>query len=187
MSEPEERLDWEEHKKVNTWDEKRQYQQTLEELFDGNVRYLKFLREKGGEELVKKGFQATVDYTYNKNMGILRKLSVALFKPLAKKMVFKQIISSFFTGMQHVVKLDCIKKLAFDNNSTEIIIEKCSGKRAWKMGLKNNQATELFGLEDYCKYSCVPLFHKFLGLVKAQSTVEFQKRGCHHHIKFRSS
>ncbi|TFG05401.1 MAG: hypothetical protein EU536_02210 [Promethearchaeota archaeon] len=181
MSARDEMLNWSEQKNKNTWDAKRRYAQTLEELFDGNVRYLKILKNKD-EQAVKDGFQATVDFTFEKNMGLLRKLSVALFTPIARKLVLKQIIASFFKEMQHVVRLDCIQKIEFNSNSVEIIIDKCTGKRAWKLGLKNNQATELFTEEDYCNYSCIPLLNKFLGLVNAENTVELQKRGCHHKI-----
>ncbi|NVM53016.1 MAG: hypothetical protein HWN66_04885 [Candidatus Helarchaeota archaeon] len=177
-------LEWQVQKKFNIWNDKRKHSTTLEELFDGNVRYLKLLKSKGSEQDVKDGFQATVDFTFEKNMGALVKLGAAFLKRVSKKILLKKIISSFFINMQHVVKLDRIKKYEFYPDYTEIIIKKCTGKRAFKLGLKNNNATNMFGEEDYCKYSCITLFNKLLSVANAKSTVELEKRGCHHIIKF---
>ena len=176
---------WENQKKTNTWDQKRLHRQALEELFDGNVRYMKFIKAKLGENLVKDGFQATVDFTYEKNMNALTRFFLKLLKPLAKKFLLKTIVTTYYTKMQHVVELPCLKQLDIKpDGSIEIVVEKCTGKTVWKNGLRNNTAVDIFGAEDYCKYSCIPSLNKLIEVVNAQSTVEFEKRGCHQLIKF---
>lgn len=184
MSEEEEKLEWQVQKKMNFWKDKRKYKQTIEELFNGNVRYLKFIKNRIGQEACMDAFKETIDFTSEKYMSTLRRLGASLLSKISKKILLKRILGSFFINMQHVVDLNCIKKLEFYPDYTEIIIEKCTAKRAWKIGLKNNKATDMFTFDDYCKYSCTPLINKFLELTKAQSNVEFKKRGCHHIIKF---
>ena len=184
MSE-DEQFKWENQKKTNTWENNRRHKQALEELFDGNVRYMKFIKTKLGETLVKDGFQATADFTFEKNMGGLTKLFIKMFKPLAKKFLLKTIVTTYYTKMQHVVDLDGIKKLEINpDGSINLSIDKCSAKTVWKNGLRNNNAAELFGAEDYCKYSCIPSINKLIGVVNAQCAAEFEKRGCQQVIKF---
>ncbi len=184
MSE-DEQFKWENQKKTNTWENNRRHRQVLEELFDGNVRYMKFIKTKLGENLVKDGFQATADFTFEKNMSGLTKFFIKMFKPLAKKFLLKTIVTTYYTKMQHVVDLDCIKKLEMNpDGSMSIAIDKCTAKTVWKNGLRNNNASELFGVEDYCKYSCIPSLNKLIGVVNAQCSTEFEKRGCQQVIKF---
>ena len=187
MSEEEsqtEDLEWPVQKKLNIWDEKRKYKSTLEELIDGHARYAKFIKIKMGDDAMMEAFRETIECTYDKNMGALNRLGVAFLSKVSKKILHRKIVNSFFINMQHVVELSCIRKLEYYPDYTEIIIDKCTGKRAWKMALKKNNANDLFSEEDYCKYSCIPLFNRFLTLSKAQTNAEFSKRGCHQIVKF---
>jgi len=181
--ESEDTLIWEDQKQMNIWDEKRRHKMTLEELFDGNARYMKFIASRLGSEGVKEGFQATVDFTFEKNMGGLRKMGATFLKAVSKKLLLKKVVIGYYVNMQHVVDLKCIRKMEFNPDSAEIIIEKCTAKTAWKMGLKNNQATDIFEPEDYCEQSCIASFKKFLDVPNATVTTEFQKRGCRQIIK----
>ncbi|MHA1271392.1 MAG: hypothetical protein ACTSPY_16480 [Candidatus Helarchaeota archaeon] len=177
-------LDWKIQKKLNVWKDNAKYKRTIEELFNGNVRYLKFIKTRMNDQAVSDAFQNTVNFTYEKSMGPLTKLGAELLKKISKNILLKRIIGSFFINMQHVVEIKCVKKLEFQADQTEIIIDKCTAKKAWKQGLKNNNAKELFTDEDYCKNSCIPTLNKFLELTKARATPEFNKKGCHLIVKF---
>ena len=181
----EEEVDSEGKQQLKNWKVDQKYKTTLEELFNGNVRYMKFIKTRMPPEsnLVSEAFQATIDYTFNKTMAPLMKLGEGYLSKVPKPTLLKRLLGNFFINMQHVVTLDCIQKLEYYPDYTEIIIDKCTGKHAWRMGVKNNKATDLFTEEDYCKYSCAPLVNRFLKVAGAQSTVEFQKEGCHHIIK----
>ncbi|MHA1264127.1 MAG: hypothetical protein ACTSRS_02730 [Candidatus Helarchaeota archaeon] len=166
------------------WNDQMKHKQTLEELFDGNVRYLKLIKHQLGDQAAIEGFRATVDFTFNKNMSGLLKLGDSFLKSVSKLTLLEKITTNFFINMQHIVKLECIKKLDLSPATSEIIIKNCTGKKAWITGLKNNKATDLFSDEDYCKYTCVPTLRKFLEVAHAKNTAEFTEDGCHQVIKF---
>jgi hypothetical protein len=181
----EEEVESEGQQKLKNWKDDQKYKAALEELFNGNVRYMKFIKTRmpSGSNLLNEAFQATIDYTFNRAMAPLMKLGEDYLKNVPKQLLLKRLLGNFFINMQHVVRLDCIQKLEYYPDHAEIVIDKCTGKRAWKMGVQTNKATDLFTDEDYCKYSCAPLVSRFLKVANAQSTVEFQKEGCHHIIK----
>ena len=184
MTEKNEEVDWEVQKKLNVWDMKRRANAALEELFEGKIRYLKIINRGMGSEAVDKALAEFVDDMYDKNMGGLTKLGADFLSKIAKKTLLNKIITSFWINMQHMVNLDCLKKLEFYPDRTELVIQKCTAKRAWKLGIRNNNMKEVLGAEDYCKKMCVPLFNRLLEVAKASSSAEFQKRGCEQVIKF---
>ena len=188
MTQLEKDLDWLVQKKMNDWGEKRRYNAALEELMEGKVRYLKFIKlnmeKMGRPNAVDEALEEFVKDTFNKNMSGLTKLGAEVLKMLSKKVLLKKIITSFFINLQHLVNLDRMKKLEFYPDRTEIVIQKCTAKRAWKLGVKNNKVKELFTDLDFCTKFCSKTFNRFLEVAGAQSTVEFQKRGCQHLVKF---
>jgi hypothetical protein len=185
VKENEEGVESQGQQKLKNWKDDQKYKTTLEELFNGNVRYMKFIKTRipPGSNLLSEAFQATIDYTFDKTMAPLIKLGESYLSGVPKQLLLKRLLGNFFINMQHVVRLECIQKLIYYPDYAEIIIDKCTGKQAWIMGVKNNKAGDLFTDEDYCKYSCAPLVNRFLKIASAQSTVEFQKEGCHHIIK----
>lgn len=185
VKESEEETESQGQQKLKNWKDDQKYQTALEELFNGMVRYMKFIKTRmpPGSNLVSDAFQVTIDYTFNKTMAPLMKLGEDYLKSVPKQLLLKRLLGNFFINMQHVVRLECIKKLEYYPDHVEIIVDKCTGKQAWIMGVKNTKAADLFTDEDYCKYSCAPLVNRFLKIASAQSTVEFQKEGCHHIIK----
>ena len=183
MSEDKE-LEWKVQKKLNIWNMKQKHSSTLEELFDGNIRYLKFIKERTDEETLKDAFELTANFAFDKNMSGIMKAMATLLKTISKRILLKRIVNQFWVSMQYIVDLDCIKKIEYNPEFTEIIVQKCTGKRAWKKGLKNNKAKDLFSLEDHCEHSCVKLLNKLLELVNAKCEVEFTKTGCRQIIKF---
>lgn len=185
VKESKEELESEGQQKLKNWNDEQKYKTALEELFNGNVRYMKFIKTRipPGSNLMNDAFQATIDYTFNRAMAPLMKLGEDYLKNVPKPLLLKRVLGNFFINMQHVVRLECIQKLEYYPDYAEIIIDKCTGKHAWKMGVTNNKASDLFTEDDYCKYSCAPLVNRFLKIANAQSTVEFQKEGCHHIIK----
>lgn len=166
------------------WSEGKKHQQTIEELFDGNVRYLKLIKEKFGEAAAIDGFHATTDFTFNKNMSGLMKMGDKYLKSVAKTTLLKKLLINFFINMQHVVDLNCIQKFEFSQEGAEIIVEGCTGKMAWIKGLKNNKATDVFTADDYCKYTCIPTVSKFLDVANAKNHAEIHHMGCHQKISF---
>ncbi len=183
MSEESEEVPWEVQKKLNYWDERRRATGALEELMEGKIRYLKFIKTKMGADAVNEAFGEFVKDQYIKNMGGLTKLGANFLKKISKKILLGKIITGFYINMQHLVDLNCIKKMEFNNGQAETIIQKCTAKRAWKLGLKNNNVKELFSEEEYCEKLCVPLFKKLLAVADATSSSELEKRGCLHKIK----
>ncbi|MFX1294777.1 MAG: hypothetical protein ACFFD2_07985 [Promethearchaeota archaeon] len=182
MNELNEEVKWEVQKKLNTWDFKKRARSTLEELMEGKTRYLKYIKINMGPEAVDDVLEIFVKDIYDKKMSGLKKFGATLLKKISKKILLKRIITSFFINMQHLVNLERIKKLEFYSDHIDIVIQKCTAKRAWKLGLKINNATDLFTNEEYCEKFCFPTFNKFLGVANAYSTVEFEKRGCQHII-----
>lgn len=184
MIEKEDDLEWEVQKKLNVWDLKRRANAALEELMEGKIRYLKFIKIKIGPKAVDEVLGIFVQENFDKNMSGLTKLGAGVLKKVSKKVLLKKIITSFFINMQHMVNLDRIKKLEFYPDLTELVIQKCTAKRAWKLGLRGNNAEKLFTNLEYCEKFCYPMFNKFLGVADAHSTVKYEKRGCKHFIKF---
>ncbi|MHA1232119.1 MAG: hypothetical protein ACTSRP_24845 [Candidatus Helarchaeota archaeon] len=185
MIESEEELDWNVQKNMNVWKDKKKHQQTLEELFNGNVRYLKFIRERLGEDAVLDGFKATVEFTYKKNMGGMEKMAAVILKTISRKILMKMIINAYYINMQHIVDLKCIKRLEHKDGVTEIEIEKCTAKRVWNIGLRNNGVKDVFSPEDYCKHSCIPTLKRILEVVEVEIEVDFSKKGCRQIIKLK--
>lgn len=183
MTEPNDEVEWEVQKNLNIWDDKRRATSALEELMEGKVRYLKFIKLGMGPEAVDEVLGRFVNETFDKNMSGLTKLGAGFLKKISKKTLLNKILTSFFINMQHMVNLSCIKKLEFYPDRVDLVIQKCTAKRAWKLGLKKNKAEELFSEETYCEKMCFPTFNKFLGVADAKSTVELQNRGCQHGIK----
>ncbi len=183
MTAKDDEVNWEVQKKLNVWDEKRRAISALEELFEGKIRYLKIINRGMGSEAVDKALAEFVDDMYDKNMGGLTKLGADFLGKVSKKTLLSKIITSFWINMQHMVKLSCLKKLEFYPESVELVIQKCTAKRAWKLGIRNNQMKDVLGAEGYCKKLCVPLFNRLLEVANAQTTAEFQKRGCEQVIK----
>ncbi|NVM27560.1 MAG: hypothetical protein HWN65_01850 [Candidatus Helarchaeota archaeon] len=175
---------WEVQKKLNIWDEKRRANETLEELFEGKVRYLKIINRGMGTEALHEALKEFVNDMYDKNMSGLTKLGAGFLVKVAKKTLLSKIITSFFINMQHMVNLKCLKKLELYSDRTELVIHKCTAKRAWKLGIRNNKMEDILTAEDYCKFLCVPLFNRLLEVAKAGTKVEFQKRGCEQVIQF---
>ncbi|MHA1652214.1 MAG: hypothetical protein ACTSYB_18685 [Candidatus Helarchaeota archaeon] len=184
MNEKDDEVDWQVQKKLNRWDEKRRAKAAVEELMEGKVRYLKFIKNQLGPDAIEKVLERFVIDTFDKNMGGLTKLGAGFLKKISKNALLKKIISSFYINMQHLVDLDCLKKLEFYPNQIEIVIKKCTAKRAWKLGLKNNKAKDLFSEDDYCQKVCIPTFNKFLQVANAQSNYRILKRGCEQVISF---
>ena len=182
--EKEAELEWEVQKKLNVWDLKRRANATLEELMEGKVRYLKFIKIKIGPKAVEDVLGIFVQDNFNKNMSGLTKLGAGVLKKVSKKILLKKIVTSFFINLQHLVNIDRIAKMEFYPDLTEVVIQKCTAKRAWKLGLRNNDAEKLFTNLEFCEKFCHPMFNRFLGVADAHSTVKFQKRGCEHFIKF---
>ena len=183
MTEQTDEVEWEVQKKLNIWDDKRRATAALEELMEGKIRYLKFIKQKLGPEAVDEVLGRFVDETFDKHMSGLTKLGAGFLKKISKKALLSRIITSFFINMQHMVNLSCIKQLEFNPDRIDLVIQKCTAKRAWKLGLKRNQAEELFSEKTYCEKMCYPTFNEFLRVADAKSTVEFQKRGCQHIVK----
>ncbi|MHA1130369.1 MAG: hypothetical protein ACTSQI_15480 [Candidatus Helarchaeota archaeon] len=185
MTEKEDAVKWEVQKNLNVWNESRRANEALEELMAGKIRYLKFIKTKMGADAVDEVLGIFVQDTFDKNMSGLTKLGAGFLKKISKNILLKKIITSFFINMQHMVKLDRIKKLEFYPDHTELVIQKCTAKRAWKLGLKANQAKELFSDDEYCAKFCTKTFTKFLSAANAETSVELQKRGCEHVIKLK--
>lgn len=186
MTEKNEEVEWEIQKKLNIWDDKRRANETLEELFEGKVRYLKIINRGMGKEAVYQALKEFVNDMYDKNMGALTKLGAGFLGKISKKILLNKIITSFFINMQHMVDLRTLKKLEFYPDRTELVIQKCTAKRAWKLGIKNNKMENVLKAEDYCQNLCIPLFDRLLGVANAQTIAELQKRGCDHLIKFKN-
>lgn len=185
MTVKEEDLEWEVQKKLNVWDDNRRANEALEELMAGKIRYLKFIKLNMGPEAVDEVLGIFVQDTYNKNMSGLTKLGAGFLKKISKSMLLKKIITSFLINMQHMVKIDRIRKLEFYPDHMKLAVLKCTAKRAWKLGLKTNDAKELFTDDEYCEKFCTKTFSRFLEVADAETTFELQKRGCEHTIKFK--
>ncbi|MFX1293351.1 MAG: hypothetical protein ACFFD2_00635, partial [Promethearchaeota archaeon] len=98
---------------------------------------------------------------FDKQMSSLKKLGAGLLKKISKKILLKRIITSFFINMQYLVNLERLERVEFYPDHIDFAIQKYTAKRAWKLGLKINNARELFTNEECCEKFCVPTLNNF--------------------------
>ena len=184
MTDAESEVTWEVHKELNTWDEARRSNATLDELMDGKVRYLRIIHRGLGRKAYEDALGEFVDDMYAKNMKGLTKLGANFLAKVSKRILRNKIITSFWVNLQHLVNLKCLKRMEFTPERVDIAIQKCTAKRSFKLGVKNCGVTKHFSDDDFCVYLCYPLFNRLLGVAKAQSSITYQKRGCKHIVEF---